>query len=716
MESWENMLLPDLATIAVSKKTTVRGGKRNVIQYLDIPVCFDIEAYSFMEGDSKRAVMWAWGLAIRDTCYIGRTWGDFLDCLTRIIDTWNISLEHRLIIWVHNLSYDFQFFHKWVEWQSVFALDSRTVCYALSKSGIEFRCSYILTGKSCEALGKSLISHSVKKLVGTIDYDLPRHPGTVLTETEVSYLEADCLVVTAHIEEQIEIEGGIAHIPLTHTGYCRRYVRKACFRDTTKKAKYDNQGYRYREFIAGLTMDSFIYSTCKRAFQGGFTHANPQYSRVTLDNITSLDVISDYPAQILANLYPVTPPEYISGFASADLFEEEIEKCCAMFTVELLDVESVINYDHYLSRSHCIIPEGATVQCDNGRIVRASHLITTICNVDYFIIRRCYKYKIKSVSGFIKWGWGYLPKPIIESTLYMYEQKTKLKGDPSKQGDYMLLKALLNSIYGMMVTDPLRDKIPYDIDLHEWGERREDGTVKFKVPLTDSEKLEALDKYNADYQRFTYYPWGVFITAYARHMLWSGILEFKDDYVYSDTDSIKCRHYEKHTDFINRYNSYMERKIEDCLRYYGIDPNRARPTNEKGEVKSLGTWDFDGSYNRFKTCGAKRYMIQEGSEYKITIAGVAKKSGASYIVDHSKETNTDPFDFFADGMEVPPGHAGKLIPTYGDEEISGVVTDYRGESYTYHELSYVHMCPGGYTMGLAPDYVLYLDLLQKGYI
>lgn len=36
------------------------------------------------------------------------------------------------------------------------------------------------------------------------------------------------------------------------------------------------------------------------------------------------------------------------------------------------------------------------------------------------------------------------------------------------------------------------------------------------------------------------YAWGVWVTAYARRNLWKMILQFPDDVVYCDTDSIKC--------------------------------------------------------------------------------------------------------------------------------------------------------------------------------
>lgn len=86
-----------------------------------------------------------------------------------------------------------------------------------------------------------------------------------------------------------------------------------------------------------------------------------------------------------------------------------------------------------------------------------------------------------------------------------------------------------------------------------------------KKPV-DSEMLdEQIAKYNDSTTRFLYYPWGVWVTAYARRNLWTGIVNIADDYVYSDTDSIKFLNYEKHTGFIEEYNRRVEQKLKRCV-------------------------------------------------------------------------------------------------------------------------------------------------------
>ena len=104
------------------------------------------------------------------------------------------------------------------EWEKVFAIDDRKPNYVLCKQGIEFRCSYQLSGYSLAMVGKNLQKYKVKKLEGDLDYNKIRHCETPLTAEEMAYCVHDVLVVMAYIHECIETEGNITQIPNTKTG------------------------------------------------------------------------------------------------------------------------------------------------------------------------------------------------------------------------------------------------------------------------------------------------------------------------------------------------------------------------------------------------------------------------------------------------------------------------------------------------------------------
>ena len=110
-------------------------------------------------------------------------------------------------------------------------------------------------------------------------------------------------------------------------------------------------------------------------------------------------------------------------------------------------------------------------------------------------------------------------------------------------------------------------------------------------------------KYNKSSSRFLFYPWGVAICAYARRNLFTGILEFKEDYIYADTDSIKVQNIENHMDYIKRYNDDCIKKLYMAMDYHELPYDLIEPKTIKGESKPLGVWDFDGHYKRFKTLG-----------------------------------------------------------------------------------------------------------------
>ena len=158
----------------------IRKGRRK-IYYCNYPISFDIETSSFYDRGEKVVITYLWCIAIYDRIYYGRTWEDFMYFMKMLSDGLELSDKKILVIYVHNLSYEFQFIRKLYDWDKVFALSERKVIYARTVTGLEFRCSYLQSNSSLAMLGDKLRS-PIPKLVGDLDYDIIHTPETPLSE------------------------------------------------------------------------------------------------------------------------------------------------------------------------------------------------------------------------------------------------------------------------------------------------------------------------------------------------------------------------------------------------------------------------------------------------------------------------------------------------------------------------------------------------------
>lgn len=689
------------------------------IAYGNFPVAFDIEVSSFYrlksdpsiqrstppESDKealkweKCACMYAFVFGINGKAYVGRTWDDAMDCFEMLSSFYSLDGNKRVIVYVHNLGYEFQFLRHRFEWDSVFSLSERDPVKALTKTGIEFRCSYHLSGYSLASVGRNLAKYKVEKRVGDLDYSLPRGEKTPLTEKEVGYVLHDGLVVMAYIQERIEQDGNITRIPLTKTGYVRKYCRKM----TLYGGSGDHRSkihQKYRKLMGNLVIKSpQEYEQLKRAFQGGFTHANALRSGLTLEDVTSYDFTSSYPYCMVAYQYPMSAGKLVT-IDSKDAFERYLRNYCCLFDVRFEGLESIFPYDHPISSSKCVI-EGRR-RYDNGRIISADVLVTTITEQDYFVYKRFYSWKRMSVSRFRIYCRGYLPTPFVSAILTLYKDKTVLKGAESLDDriNYMKSKEQLNSCYGMTVTDICRPEVTYEDGV--WG-------------CVPPEIKSALEKYDASKQRFLFYAWGVWVTAYARRDLFSGIYSCGEDDIYVDTDSIKLTNAAKHKAYFERYNANARMLLERAMAHHKLPFEMVEPSTRDGKKKLLGAWDFDGHYRRFKTLGAKRYMTEDDDGNRsLTVSGLDKRSGIPYLEKKAKGEGKDIFDLFEDGMEVPAGNSGRNVHTYIDYAQQGVIKDYLGGESPFSEYSSIHMEETSYTLGMADDYInLILGLRQR---
>lgn len=664
--------------------------KKKDIAYYNYANSFDIETSSFIENGDKRTLCYLWQLSLNGLNIYGRHLNEFVDLLNRISRMLKLGYKKRLIIYVHYLGYEFQFIRRHFNWEDIFAREERKPMQARTSTGIVFKCSYFLSGYNLSTLANNITMHTIKKLDDEFDYNKLRHSGTPLTESELKYSLSDILIVKYFIEEEIIRNGDITDIPLTQTGYVRRMVKDNFYSKKNYSKSYDTMN--------GLTIDIDEYSQLKRCFMGGFTHANAYYTGQTIHNVYSIDLASAYPANMLAEKYPMSKSVNLE-ITSMNQFREYISNFCCIFDIEFINIESKIIQENIISVSKCTKLVG--VQENNGRVVKASCLVTTITEVDYKSIEQFYNFEDMRVYNFRYYLKGYLPKPMIDSIIELYNDKTSLKGVPSKESEYLHSKGKINALYGMCVTDIVHDEVTYKGDT--WG------------TIRNNDIPGQIDKYNRARQKYLFYPWGIYVTAYTRRLLYESILEMGTDYIYSDTDSNKFKNYQAHEFYIHEHNKNIKRKIEKSLRYHKLPIESSHPKDKYGNERQIGIWEIEHSDISFKTLGSKRYLIKEEDNYSLTVAGTNKKKSMSYILNKSKKSGVSPFEIFTDGMLIPATHSGKTVSHYIDYETSGIVTDYMGNEGYYHELSSVHMENSDYHLSLSKMYLEYLQTIENNH-
>lgn len=617
----------DFQTLRECRK---RGRKKNPITYYDVEMAFDIETTTLEKLDYERynktgekvvkgtAFLYQWQFCIKDTVCFGRTWNEFLSFCEKLHLYLKTSDKKRAVVYVHNLSYEFQFMKDFVEFDEIFARDAHKVmkCYS-HRYGIEFRCSYFLSNMSMAKFCENSEGVFHYKLVDTYDYKKLRTPSTVLTEIEKSYCYNDVRGLCECIRA-LRKEDNLAEIPLTSTGYVRREFRRAMQAD---------KGY-YPEIFHDLALNLSQYRLCKDAFRGGNTHANRVHAGHTItakkgENaivMGSMDISSSYPAQIAMGYYPMSAFTEVKITAQSQ-FDNLCDSRCVIMRVQFDNLHIKENIPvPYIPLSKCQ-KHGKECVIDNGRVLSIDCCEIAMTEIDLEIIRNQYEYDFFTVSECYVAARGKLPDSMRNTMMSFFIAKSKLKENPDKVYEYMKSKNKLNSTFGMCVTDLLQDEWVMNRTTGEWSREK-----------ADAEK--ALNTYYESKNSFLHYQWGIYVTAHARKQLQDMLDVVGMDVVYCDTDSIKFLQPEVHIPEFEAKNKLLsKRAIENDIPAFC-------DVGEKRYI--LGVWDMDDLYIQFKTLGAKKYCGVEWDEkaaqsgkdpvrFTSTVAGMNKKLGAENL-------------------------------------------------------------------------------------
>lgn len=642
-----------IANIETQKRGRGNPRTRKKVYYKDVICAFDIETTRL--ADVEQSIMYIWMLHIHNhVTIIGRTWEELKSLFLQIREELQ---DNTLCIFVHNLSYEFQFLRAIYDFlpEEVFAVDSRKVLRcSMFDNKIEFRCSYLHTNMSlAEYTNKMDVEH--KKLDGEeFDYTKERYPWTPLSEKEIAYCIHDVVGLCEALEKEMEIDGdNLYTLPLTSTGYVRRDAKKS-------------MRQIHPAFVKNQLPDIQTYEMLREAFRGGDTHANRFYSGRIIKNVKSADRSSSYPDVLCNCQFPVSPFFHAGKVSFNTLLNMVVVRKKAVImriAISKLRLHDDLWGAPYLSKDKCRrIEKGAF---DNGRILSAEYLETTITDVDFKIILEQYDFDDLCAFDVSYARYGKLPKSLIDTVIAYYKAKTELKNVPGQEIYYMKSKNKLNSIYGMMAQNPVKQDIVYNNGV--WS-------------TANDPEAEILAESNR--KAFLCYQWGVWCTAWARYRLQEGIKLAGENFVYCDTDSVK---YIGDIDW-TEYNKQREKDSK---------ASGAFAADLKGITHYMGVYEADGKYAEFKTLGAKKYAYnyESGGKTCVTIAGVTKKSGGKEL-DENGGLNA-----FSPGFTFVK--AGGTEAIYNDDpEIKTVVRDGKQIDITPN----IVIKDSTYTLGITAEY------------
>ena len=614
--------------------------------------------------------MYIWQCQIEDYTIIGREWSEWLIFCERAGE--QLQQDEYIMMYVHNLSYEFSFLKGIYGFtpEEVFCIQPRKVLKCEMMDHIEYRCSYLLTNMNLATFTKKM---GVKEKLSGEDYDYSkiRYPWTVLSDQELEY----CITDVESLVKALKVYFAIEHdsfytIPLTSTGFVRRDCKEAM--------RHFNRGE-----LKNMLPDYDIYVLLKQAFRGGNTHANRYYAEEILENVSSYDRVSSYPDVMINELFPMSPwireDDIDIERACRKIFKQK-RACLLRVSFKNIRLRDPMDGCPYIAKHKC--RNLSHHYNDNGRILWADFLEISLTDIDFKIILQQYKFDVATIHEFYHCRYGKLPKALRDVIGKYYQNKTELKGVAGQELFYMLSKAKLNSIYGMSVQDICKRNILYEND-----------QFKFDDELTD------LELYNKTIQQaFICYAWGVWTTARAREQLQIAINMTGDNFVYCDTDSVKFI-----DDGTVDFTKYNKSRKQDSIKNGGV------ATDRTGKQYYLGLYDYEGTYKKFITMGAKKYAyVDNADQLHITVAGCGKSKGAKELAERGGlESFKEGFTFYEAG---------------GTESIYNDIQDPIKVNIDGHSLlitSNVLIKESTYTLGVTGEYkrilshpTIWLDLIK----
>lgn len=668
--------------------------KKQKIQYFNDIITFDTETTSLVdykkvthrdgtvtkEVDSKYAYAY-----IMDFCRMicgypthttYRTWEDVIEYLNLLSDC--CPDHYRYVIWVHNLSFEFQFMKDWMKLTEVFARKSHNVIRCVYRN-IEFRDTLALSNCKLERLAKNE-NLPVKKLVGDLDYDLVRHRMTPLTDEEMQYLYHDTEIVAYYVQKKIKEYGNISNIPMTSTGEVRYLFRKEL---STTLPKIHDLAVKYT--AQTMELQNLLVST----YAGAYTHCNYQAIDQTLYDLSCKDIASSYPYQMVARKYPTMWFKLQRNNESniEHLFERyNPENYAWVMTVKIWNLKA--KHCHNILSLHKAKEISIEREIDNGRVAVADYACYDMNEIDFLNFLDFYNFDHLEIENVYVSKKEYLPKEIVSVILKLFQQKTSLKGVAGQEENYMRSKNRINGVYGSSVFNFMNSGVYFD----------EETNYKFGK---DEKSFSDYKKYMSNPNQYLWYSIGVWVTSYARRQILTPIKHMSENAIYCDTDSVKYKCGKRYEHYWEVVNNSIKAEFLEAMKYHKFNEDEYRFFDKNGKEFFMGIFETEEPYKRFKSLGSKRYLVEYyDGKLSTTVAGAPKN-----MWQYLGNDNDTAFKNFTNNFKLKDC---KLTHTYTEGKIFRCITDYLGNCVVQEIRSGVCLTPADFSMNLDADFFDFL--------
>ena len=651
-------------------------------EFINIGAAFDIETTSYLSKKHNKAMatMWHWQAGIDDLTIRGRTWEEFIEFI-EILNTHCEGCESRLLIWVQNLSFEFQWIKGLFNWNinekngapDIFAKSEREVIYARYKN-IEFRDSLALTGLPLRSYKKNF-NTKVGKLDGDLDYRKIRHSKSEMTNAELAYCINDVQVLTSFFHTYIKpffLDLGY-NVPLTSTGIVREEMKRNFLKcDSKFKASY-------RKKIRRAMPSRTLYNVIRQfGFRGGLVHANTSACNEVIDDMTeggeppiSKDLKSAHPSHALQDKMPMQyrrkNKKYWQKFVRETLDDVENKGFFGCFTFKKIRAKGW----HCIESKNKLVEYSTDAVFENGRLASASMIKVCLMELDFLNYLDMYEWELMDCEYIYTTEKEYLPDFMRMTICHYFDNKEHMTKDSL---EYNASKRKLNSTFGFCATGLVEQELQYNPDTKEF------------IP---SSKIRTYDDLTKNLLLLP--QWAMQIAAGTRRDICRALAATGCDSIYYDTDSDKVRNPSKYAEWFEAFNKEkMDKNMK--METYGYDSD---------VFIRLGCFEDEYEIQKFKVQGAKRYIVEHDNEIHVTVAGMKKGSLEKYC----QEKELDIWEEFKDKLELPREYSDKTTTIYTDHAFDDYIVDFNGDGCEIHEESCVSIIDIPFKLNIDKDFI-----------